>query len=113
MYKLNKSMLFADDKKAMDQLVIVESINTGSTWRMGEPDLAQFFTGRTKLFYRVFNRAIDTIKPTTPEDALAFAIMELEETVCNHIGFGDEVDPEDIMKRIKVLKGVQDHASKR
>ena len=53
-YQLHKSMLFKEDRKQMRKLYLIESINTGTIWRLGESEISKFFTGRNKQFYRTF-----------------------------------------------------------
>lgn len=38
------------------------------------------------------------------QTAKAYAVEELEKLIANHIDFGDDVDPNDIVNRIKELK---------
>ena len=42
------------------------------------------------------------------QTAKAYAVEELEKVVSNHIWFGDDVDPQDIVYRIKSLKDEQE-----
>lgn len=54
MYRLENGMLFQEDRITMEKEYLVESINTGTQWRLDESEIRNFFTGRNKKFYRVF-----------------------------------------------------------
>ena len=54
MFRLQKTMLFSNDVEEMENPYLIESVNTGSQWRLEEYELRRFFAGRNKKFYRVF-----------------------------------------------------------
>lgn len=56
MYKHIQVMIFPEDRKRMSRDFIVESPNTGATWRLTKEELDNFFTGRKKPYYRIFKR---------------------------------------------------------
>jgi len=51
---LSRGMLLVSDKEAMKQAIIIESINTGRTWRMDEVEINLFMRGRRPEFYRIW-----------------------------------------------------------